>query len=97
MINFSFGLSNPFCDRWDTVYYKDRLFTNNKGGEIQIVKDSTIISFAFRFTTRQDHAGASLDFGLFGYSIMLQYYDTRHWNDEEGRYWIYDSLDGTPR
>jgi len=90
MINFSFGLSNPFCSQWDTVFYKDKLFKNNKGGEIQVVKDSTIVSFAFRFTTRQDHAGVSLDIGLFGYTAMFNYYDTRHWNEDEGRYYIYD-------
>ena len=91
MIHFNFGLSNPFSHRWDTVYYKDKLFANKKGGEIQIVKDNTIISFAFRFTTRTDHAGLSLDIGLFGYTVMVQYYDTRHWNEDEGRYYIYNS------
>jgi hypothetical protein len=91
MIHFNFGLSNPFCTRWNTVYYRERLFANNKGGEIQIVKDNTIASFTFHFTTRTDHAGISLELGLFGYSVMLQYYDTRHWNEKENRYYIYDS------
>lgn len=90
MIHFNFGLSNPFTHRWTTVYYKDFLFAKHKGGEIQVVKDNTIVSFAFRFSTRTDHAGVSLDLGLFGFSVMLQYYDTRHWNEKEGRYYIYD-------
>ena len=37
MINFSFGLSNPFSDRWATVYYKDGLITKNTGAEIQVI------------------------------------------------------------
>ena len=90
MINFSFGLSNPFARRWDTIYYKDKLFANKKGGEIQIVKDNTIVSIGFRFTTCCDHAGVSLDIGLFGYTAMFNYYDTRHWNDEAGRYYNYN-------
>ena len=90
MIHFNFGLSNPFCRRWVTVYYKDKLFANKKGGEIQIVKDNNIINVGVRFTIRQDHSGLSLDFGLFGYSVMLSYYDTRHWNDEAGRYYNYN-------
>lgn len=91
MINFSFGLSNPFSDRWATVYYKDGLITKNTGAEIQVIRDNTIVNFAFRFTTRQDHAGMTLDFGLFGYYVTMRYYDTRHWNDEAGRFYNYDS------
>ena len=91
MIHFNFGLSNPFCRRWDTIYYKDKLFAKHKGGEVQVVKDNTIVSFGFRLTTRQDHSGISLDIGLLGYSVMLSYYDTRHWNDDEGRYYNYDN------
>lgn len=90
MINFNFGLSNPFAHRWDTIYYKDKLFANNKGGEIQVVKDGTIVSFGFRFSTRCDHAGVSLDIGLLGFTAMFNYYDTRHWNDEESRFYNYN-------
>lgn len=91
MISFSFNLSNPWCKRWDTIFYKDQLFANNKGSEIQVIKDNTIVSFSFRFTTRTDHAGVSIDIGLFGYTAMFNYYDTRHWNTEAGRYYVYDS------
>lgn len=94
MIDFSFRLSNPFSDRWATLYYKDGLLGKHKAAEIQVFKDNTIISFAFRFTTRTDHAGAGLDIGLFGYSVTMGYHDTRHWNDEEGRYNMYRN-DGT--
>ena len=89
MINFSFGLQNPFSDRWANVYYKDALLAEHKGGEVQIVKDNTIVSFSFRFTTRTDHSGVSLEIGLLGYTAMIRYYDTRHWNEDEGRYYHY--------
>jgi hypothetical protein len=91
MINFNIGLSNPFSHRWDTIYYKDHLFSKHKSGEIQVIKDNTIISFGFRWATRCDHAGISIDIGLFGYTAMFHYNDTRHWNHEAGRYYAYDS------
>lgn len=91
MISFSFRLANPFSNRWDTIFYRDRLFSKHKAGEIQVCKEAIIISFSFRFTTRCDHAGVSLDIGALGYTVMLQYNDTRHWNEDEGRYYIYDN------
>lgn len=91
MIYFNFGLSNPFSHRWDTVYYRDQLVSTYKSAEIQIVKDNTIISIGLRFRTRTDHAGISFDIGLLGYSLMFNYSDTRHWNEKENRYYIYDS------
>lgn len=90
MIHFNFGLSNPFSSRWATVYYKVGTFAKHKGGEIQITKDNTIVSISFRWSMWRDHAGMSLDIGLLGYTVSAQYYDTRHWNEEEGRYYIYD-------
>lgn len=91
MINFNFGLSNPFSHRWETVYYKDKLFPNKKGAELQVVKDNNIISIGIRYSIRTDHAGISLDIGLLGYSVMFSYYDTRHWNSDEGRFYVYNS------
>ena len=90
MIYFGFNITNPFSHRWDTIFYKDKPFAKMKAGEIQVVKDNTIVSFSFRLTTRCDHAGVSLDIGLFGYTAMFNFYDTRHWNTEAGRYFVYD-------
>jgi len=92
MIHFSVGLRNPFSDRWDNVYNRSAVVDKfHKAVEIEVYRDTTIISFAFRWTIRQDHAGMSLDLGLFGYTVSAQYYDTRHWNEEAGRFNRYDS------
>lgn len=90
MIDVNFRLSNPFCKRWVTVFYKEKILANNKSAEIQVVKDATVIIFGFRFSTRCDHAGVNLDIGLFGYSVMVSYNDTRHWNSKANRYYVYD-------
>lgn len=90
MIYFNFGLSNPFCSRWDNVYNRSAVL-GKKAVEFEIYRDTTIVSFGFRWTTRQDHAGMNLELGLLGYTVSLQYYDTRHWNEEAGRFYNYDS------
>jgi hypothetical protein len=91
MINFSFGLRNPFSDRWDNIYNRSALPFKHTGVEFEVYRDTTIISLSFRWTIRQDHAGMNLEIGLLGYTVSLQYYDTRHWNDEAGRFFNYDS------
>lgn len=90
MINFSFGLRNPFSDRWDNIYNRSAAL-GKKAVELEVYRDTTIVSCSFRWNTRQDHAGMQLELGLFGYTVSAQYYDTRHWNEETGRFYDYDS------
>lgn len=96
MIHFNFGLSNPWCRRWSNIWHKvfDTPF-KSKYIELEVFKDSTIVSFGFSITTRQDHAGLMIDAGLLGYSFSFHIYDIRHWNDEAGRYYKYDEENGT--
>ncbi len=89
MINVSFGLRNPFSSRWDNIYNRSKVL-GKKAVEFEVYRDTTIVSFAFRWNIRQDHAGMNLELGLFGYTVSAQYYDTRHWNEEAGRFYIYD-------
>jgi hypothetical protein len=89
MINFSFGLSNPFSSRWDNIYNRSAVL-GKKAVEFEVYRDTTIVSIGFRWNIRQDHAGMSLDIGLFGYTVSAQFYDTRHWNEEAGRFYIYE-------
>jgi len=91
MISFSFNLRNPFSDRWDNIYNRSAVIGKHKAVEFEVYRDTTIIGLSFRWTIRQDHAGMNLELGLFGYTVSAQYYDTRHWNDEKGRFNIYDS------
>lgn len=90
MIAFNFSIRNPFSDRWNTIYYKDQLFGKHKSGEIQVIKDNTVIALSFCFTTRTDHAGVDLDLGLLGYTVMLACRDTRHWDEETDTWKVYD-------
>lgn len=91
MISFSFNLRNPWSRRWKNVWNRAyKLPIKNKFIELEVIKDTTILSFMFRFDTRTDHGGLYFDLGILGYSFSFDFYDCRHWNEEAGRYYIYD-------
>lgn len=90
MIYFNFNLANPFSHRWENIKSRAYKLSRHKYVELEVYKDNTIVSFTLRLTTRTDHAGLMLDVGLLGYTGSFNFYDTRHWNEEEGRYYIYD-------
>ena len=91
MISFSFNLRNPWGRRWKNVWNRAyELPIKNKFIELEVIKDTTILSFMFRFDTRTDHGGLYFDLGILGYSFSFNFYDCRHWNEEAGRYYIYD-------
>ena len=96
MIYFGFNITNPWSKRWNNVWNK--VYTTphpSKYIELEVFKDNTIVSFSFRLATRTDHAGVNIDAGLLGYTFNFNFYDIRHWNNEAGRYYIYDEGNGS--
>ena len=94
MINLQFNIRNPFSDRWKCIKCWDKKLSEHKHLELQIDKTADIVSFDFRYTIRQDHAGLFLTVGLFGYEAIFNIYDTRHWNYEERRWYKYGENNG---
>jgi hypothetical protein len=90
MISFNFNLSNPWSRRFENLWNRayDTPF-KHKFIELEIIKDTSILSFMFRLSTRTDHAGVSLELGILGYSFHFSFYDNRHWNYEQGQYYKY--------
>jgi hypothetical protein len=95
MISFNFNLRNPwsnefknFCSRAYDTPFKHHFI------ELEFYKDSTLLSFMFNWTLRQSHAGLDIDVGLLGYNVHFQFYDNRHWNSKEGRWYKYDEENG---
>jgi len=87
MINFSFNLTNPWSDRFNNVWSRSYATPfKNKFIELEVYKDTSIVSFMFRLSTRQSHAGLDIDVGLLGYSFNFNFYDSRHWDYEAGTY-----------
>jgi hypothetical protein len=94
MISVNFNIRNPWSQRFENLW--NRSYTtpfNNKYIELEVFKDTTIVAFTFQLTTRQSHAGLLIDLGLFGHSISLNIYDSRHWSYETNRYYKYDESD----
>ena len=90
MISLNFNLRNPWSNRFKNVWSKVYATPfKHKFIELELYKDSFIVSFNFNWTIRQSHAGLDLELGLFGYDVHFQFYDNRHWNTEEGRWMIY--------
>lgn len=91
MINVSFSLSNPFSNRFDILLCKeDATPIKNKCYEFQVNRSSTIIGLTFNLTFRQSHAGCYISVELFGYDVMFNFYDVRHWNCTQGKWEEYD-------
>ena len=96
MIYFNVNIRNP---KWDTRFENIKVwagdtFWKHKFWEVQIIKNDNLLRVEFEFTTRQDHAGLNLELGLLGYEIHFTFYDSRHWNYEEDRWYVYDKEKG---
>ena len=95
MIHFSFNIRNPWSQEfkhlWSRVYDTPH---KNKFVELEVYKDSSIVSINFNATTRQSHAGIDFEIGLLGYCFHFNLHDSRHWNYEEGRWMYYTEEDG---
>lgn len=89
MISISFSLSNPWSRRWKNVWTRVyELPVKNKFIELEVYKDTTIVSFMFQLSTRTDHGGLYFDLGMLGYSFSFNFYDNRHWDHELDRYLV---------
>ena len=71
-----------FC--WSTKVSK------NKSIEIQFGiwewQNASYFDFSSRWNQKQDHAGLSLMLELFGAHFYFQFYDTRHWDDDNDKW-----------
>jgi len=95
MISLTLNIANPWSKRWRNMWCRSYATPfKNKFIELELLKDSTIISFMLRLSTQQSHGGLSMEFGLLGYSFNFNFYDNRHWNYEANRYFEYDEENG---
>lgn len=93
LINLRFQLSNPFD--WD--YFRNLgsihgSITKHTHWELQhSFYGNSLLDIDFHISTKEDHAGVSLDIGLLGYGIHFQIYDSRHWNYETNKWESYNA------
>ena len=86
MIGFSFRLANPFRTAdFRNLWNRNWQLSPNWNFEIDTYWHARYF-LGVEFDTRfgGDHDGVSLDIGIFGYCVTLQFYDRRHqdqdWN-----------------
>jgi hypothetical protein len=75
---------SPFVSYWDKTWS----LTKHKAVELQLSRytyNLATLVLDTRFTGR-DHAGIKFTVSLLGYEFDANLYDTRHWNDEAGRW-----------
>jgi hypothetical protein len=91
MISFNFTIRNSWCARFDNLWCRSYTtpFTN-KFIELEVTRESVLVSFSFSWTVRQDHAGLDFEAGLFGYCVHFNFYDNRHWNYEKKAWETYE-------
>lgn len=73
-----------------TYICKDFSLTKNKSLEIQVStwgNAYTLIGFDFCITRYQSHAGISLELELLNKSLIINFYDNRHWDYDKGE-WV---------
>lgn len=92
MINLNFSIRNPFSQKFSNLWY--RVFKTPfeyKFIELELYKNSSLLSFMFDLTARQTHSGLRLELGILGLCFAFNFYDSRHWNFAFGRYEIVDN------
>ena len=88
MIRVYFCLMNPFVRYGAKTIWQVMFLRGHKCTEVVVEKENGYLAgFLFGLRAREDHAGVDFKIGLFGWTFNIHFYDTRHWNDEEGRYY----------
>ena len=89
MINLHVEIQNPWTkDRFKNLGSLHGKISEYKAWELEhTFYDGMLLDLNLKFTTKGDHAGLNIEFGLLGYSIHFIIYDTRHW-DYENNTWV---------
>lgn len=94
MIHCSFIIRNPFSHKFKRLWSANfKTIFENKFIELEIYRDSSLLTFMFNWTVRQSHAGLNIEFGILGVCCNFTFYDCRHWNAFADRYEVIDDKD----
>lgn len=86
-------LTNPWSkDRFKNLGCIFGKISKNLAWELEhTFYDGTILDFSFTVSRQEDHAGLEIVLGLLTYGIHFKIYDTRHWDHENNRWYIYEN------
>lgn len=83
-------IKNPFQikNNFKNLFSRYCRLHGHKYFEFELIRDNYYLFVSeFVWTTRRDHAGIKIIFGILGYEIVGTIYDNRHW-DYEKDCWI---------
>jgi hypothetical protein len=94
----SFNISFPYKKHTKHIDYvvKTWSISKNKSLELQISKwgnSWTLFGIIISPSWYRSHSGFLFDITLFNYCMIINFYDNRHWNYEEGRWCRDDEYD----
>jgi len=86
MLNFCFMLTLPyFKEQFKNLHCFSGRLTTNKSWEFQLYRHTyEMVGAELWWSVKCDHAGVKIAITLLTYTVCLQMYDNRHWNDELG-------------
>lgn len=96
MIEFRIAVKHPFRkENFKNIFSETAQLSRNKFFEFEIIRyRHYLFEFDLDINWRgRDHAGPNLEIGIFGYSICLRIYDSRHWNHIENTWEVYNPED----
>jgi len=89
MLYIGFALRNPWLQGYQVLANKVIAVSQHKTIEIALYKNNCIFECSFSVTGfRQNHAGFSFDFGLFGYDFDFMFYDNRHYDERTNNFGV---------
>lgn len=95
MFKINFSIHNPlFKPKEDfeskTYFHAENAIGPTTAYNVQLSRFDTDTIFSVQLDTSwrgEDHAGPRLDIELFGVTLFMQLYDSRHWNYDAGRWY----------
>ena len=90
MISLNFNIRNPWSTKFENLWSKAVSTPFKfKFVELELYKDSSVVSVYINWTIRRSHAGLLIELGLLGYCCLFNFYDSRHWNQQENKWEVY--------
>ena len=91
---FILKLTTPFvAEYFKSFWCKTIQLAEYKFFEAQSYFHSkSLVDIEFRWTTKTDHAGVTIDVVLFGLGIVVSIYDCRHYDDDAGCWEVHNEV-----
>lgn len=87
-LNFQLGNFFAKQNKFRNLGNKTFSVAKHKTIELECYRQTQMLfEFDFLWHSKSDHAGVTMTIGLFCHAFSFNFYDNRHWNDEENRWY----------